>query len=81
MARSTATAGVRRQTNLSLDENLTRRAREYGLNVSRIAEAALVEAIRKHEGDLWQIENAEAIRLHNERVDREGVLLARLRRF
>lgn len=80
MTRSMLTS-TRRQTNLRLDEDLTRRAREYGLNVSRIAEAALREAVRKHEGELWKIENAEAIRLHNERIEREGLAFAEYRKL
>jgi antitoxin CcdA len=29
----------------------------------------------------WKEENAEAIRLYNERIEREGLALARYRRF
>jgi antitoxin CcdA len=71
----------RRATNLTLSAEATRRAKEYGLNISRIAEDAIIEAVRRHEGELWKQRNAEAIQSHNERIEREGPLLARYRRF
>ena len=72
---------LRRPTNLNLSVEATRRAKEYGLNVSRIAEDAIVEAVRRHEGELWKEQNAEAIDSHNERIKREGTILAKYRRF
>ena len=71
----------RRATNLSLSAEATRRAREYGLNISRIAEDAIVEAVRRHEGELWKQQNAEAIRSYNEWVAEEGLPFARFRQF
>lgn len=71
----------RRATNLSLSAEATRRAREYGLNISRIAEDAIVEAVRRHEGELWKQENAEAIRSYNEWVAEEGLPFAKFRQF
>jgi len=71
----------RRATNLSLSAEATRRAREYGLNISRIAEDAIVEAVRRHEGELWKQRNAEAIRSYNEWVAEEGLPFARFRQF
>jgi antitoxin CcdA len=72
---------LRRPTNLNLSVEATRRAKEHGLNVSRIAEDAIVEAVRRREGELWKEQNAEAIKSYNERVAREGLLLAKYRRF
>lgn len=71
----------RRATNLSLSAEATRRARDYGLNISRIAEDAIVEAVRRHEGELWKRENAEAIRSYNEWVAEEGLPFAKFRQF
>jgi len=72
---------LRRPTNLNLSVEATRRAKEYGLNVSRIAEDAIVEAVRRREGELWKEQNAEAIKSHVERIKREGTILAKYRRF
>ncbi|MGK9166435.1 type II toxin-antitoxin system CcdA family antitoxin [Inquilinus limosus] len=71
----------RRATNLSLSAEATRRAREYGLNISRIAEDAIVEAVRRYEGELWKQQNAEAIRSYNEWVAEEGLPFAKFRQF
>lgn len=71
----------RRATNLTLSAEATRRAKEYGLNISRIAEDAIVEAVRRHEGELWKQRNAEAIKSHNEWVEQHGLTLESLRLF
>jgi len=39
------------------------------------------EADRRREAELWKEQNAEAIRSYNERVQREGLVLAKYRRF
>jgi antitoxin CcdA len=71
----------RHATNLTLSAEATRRAKEYGLNISRIAEDAIVEAVRRHEGELWKQRNAEAIRSYNEWVAEEGLPFAKFRQF
>jgi antitoxin CcdA len=71
----------RRATNLTLSADATRRAKEYGLNISRIAEDAIVEAVRRHEGELWKQRNAEAIRSYNEWVAEQGLPFAKFRQF
>ncbi|OWJ68006.1 type II toxin-antitoxin system CcdA family antitoxin [Inquilinus limosus] len=47
----------------------------------RDPKGAADEAGRRGEAERWKEENAEAIRSHNERVKREGLILARYRRF
>ena len=71
----------RRPTNLNLSADATRPAKEYGLNISRIAEDAIVEAVRRHEGELWKEANAEAIRSYNEWVAEDGLPFAKFRQF
>jgi antitoxin CcdA len=39
------------------------------------------EARRRDEAARWKEQNAEAIKAYNERVEREGLLLAKYRRF
>ncbi len=39
------------------------------------------DADRRREAELWKERNAEAIASYNERVAREGLLLAKYRRF
>ncbi|WP_114965600.1 type II toxin-antitoxin system CcdA family antitoxin [Alkalilacustris brevis] len=51
----------KQRTNVSLTAiNLTA-ARELGLNVSAISDAALAEAVRTAKAEAWARENAEAI--------------------
>ncbi len=71
----------KRRTNLTLNEDLVRAAREMGMNISGIAENALAVAVRERAKIQWETENAEAIRAHNERVARHGVFSDGIRRF
>lgn len=65
----------RKRVNLTVREDIMKEAKELGLNTSRAAEAGIEEAVRKEKGRRWLEENREAIKAHNERVDREGPLL------
>lgn len=79
--RSNAATSRRKPTNVSLDADLVRTAKALGLNVSRVAEAALEEAVRRHRREAWQRDNATAIDRYNKRVENDGVFSDRLRRF
>ena len=71
------TATVRKvRTNVSLDAGVAERARALGLNVSAVTEAALREAVREAEARAWAEENAEALRLREAWLDRNGHPLA-----
>ena len=65
----------RKRVNLTVREDVMKEARELGLNTSRAAEAGIEAAIREEKGRRWKEENRDAIRAHNERVEREGVYL------
>jgi len=49
------------RTNVTLNATNLAAARELGLNVSAISDAALAEAVRAARIELWQKENAAAI--------------------
>lgn len=53
-------AAPKRKTSLALDAAALDAARELGLNVSAVAEAALREAVREARRRRWLEENAEA---------------------
>ncbi len=74
-------AAPKRPTNVSLNQDLVRAAKAYGLNVSRIAEAALAEAVRARAQQDWLANNAEALDAYNEGVGKRGVFSDRHRRF
>ena len=53
-------ANLKSKTSLTLDAATLEGARELGLNVSAVAEAALREAVREARRRKWLEENAEA---------------------
>jgi len=50
-------------------------ARALRLNTSRAAEAGIEAAVRKAKEKAWLLENADAIKAHNERIERSGVMI------
>ncbi len=71
----------RKPTNVSLDSELLKNAKELGVNISRAAEEGLSEAVRKAKGEAWQRENADAIKAWNEWVEKNGLPLEKYRMF
>ncbi|WP_454853386.1 type II toxin-antitoxin system CcdA family antitoxin [Rhizobium binxianense] len=72
---------TRKAANLSLDAELVSSARELNINISRAAEEGIANAIKAERERLWLIENAEAIRLENEYVEKHGLPFAKYRQF
>ena len=62
---------MRVKVNLSIDEGVTREARALGLNMSRVAEAAIAEAARLERNRRWR---EGALRLEQDRGSRAGGL-------
>ncbi len=71
----------RKSANLSLDSGLLSQARDLKINVSRAAEDGIGRAVKAEQERLWRLENAEAIRLENEYVEKHGLPLAKYRQF
>lgn len=74
---SQATAEKQR-TNITLNATNLAAARELGLNVSAISDAALAEAVRAARVALWQKENATAIAERRSWIESHGAPLADL---
>lgn len=72
---------ARIKVNLTLDAEVAKTARALGLNMSRLAEAAIAEAARTERNRLWRIENQAAIDAYAEEVARDGLPLAPFRSF
>jgi antitoxin CcdA len=72
---------AKKPTNVSLNQDLVRAAKAYGLNVSRIAEAALAEAVRARAEQAWLEQNAGALDAYNEKLSLRGPFSDRHRRF
>lgn len=69
------------KVNLTLDADVAETARTLGLNMSRLAEAAIVAAARVERNRLWRAENQAAIAAYADEVARDGMPLARFRSF
>ncbi len=72
---------AKQRINLTVDAGLIERARAAGLNVSQIAEAALVQRLREEDGRRWLEENREAIAVYNDFVRRNGMWSDGVRKF
>ena len=71
----------KRPTNLSLNAKVLDMARELGMNVSQTVDALLAEEVRRRYWERWNEENKDAVAAYNERVEREGLPLAKYRTF
>lgn len=67
--------------NLTLDAEVAEAARALGLNMSRLAEAAIAEAAKAERNRLWRVENSAAIDAYAEEVAGDGLPLAPYRSF
>lgn len=68
-------------TNLSARADIVREAKELGLNLSEVFEAAVAEAVRRRRQERWLEENKGAIASYNARVERDGVFSDDWRKF
>jgi len=68
----------KQRTNVSLTASNLAAARELGLNVSAISDAALAEAVRAAKAEAWARENAEAIAERRAWIEANGTPLADL---
>ena len=72
---------ARVKVNLTLDADVAETARSLGLNMSRLAEAAIMEAAKVERNRLWRQENQSAIDAYAEEIATEGLPLAGFRSF
>lgn len=71
----------KKPTNLSLNSDLLRKAREHGINLSATLESALEEIFRQRLAEQWLAENQDAIADYNTHVDSHGVFSDGIRSF
>jgi antitoxin CcdA len=72
---------MKRAANLSIDAALLEQARALDINLSATFEASLREAVRERQAAEWLEENRAALQSSNEWVEKNGLPLARYRRF
>ena len=71
----------KRPTNLSLSGKVLDMARELGMNISQTVDALLAEEVQRRYWARWNEQNKDAIDTYNERIEREGLPLAKYRTF
>ena len=69
------------KVNLTLDAGIAETARSLGLNMSRLAEAAIVEAAKVERNRRWREENSASITAYAAEIEKEGLALSRFRTF
>ena len=69
------------KVNLTLDAEVAETARAFGLNMSRLAEAAIAEATKTERNLRWRAENQASLAAYADEVARDGMPLAAFRSF
>lgn len=72
---------ARVKVNLTLDANVAETARALGLNMSRLAEAAIIDASKTERNCRWREENSKAITAYEEEIAQDGLALSQFRSF
>ena len=72
---------MRSKLNLTIDPEVARVARDLGLNMSKIAEAAIARASKVERNRRWMEANKAALDAYAEEVARHGLPLERHRTF
>jgi len=65
----------KKNINLTISQDVIQQAKEIKLNLSQAAEKGIVIEIKKTLEAQWLEEHQDAIKAHNQRVAKEGVLL------
>jgi len=71
----------KKATNLSLNSDLLKQARELDVNLSAVLEEALADVVKERLGQRWLEQNREAIETYNQHVEENGVFSDGLRSF
>ena len=75
------TNAPKKPTNLSINSDLLRQAKDYHINLSNALEQRLVEMLIEEKRREWKEENHDAIEAYNRRMEAGGVFSDGLRRF
>lgn len=73
MKHDSMSSGKRKAVNVSLDTGVVTAAREAGLNLSQVCEAALRQAARAERDRQWREENREAMEGWNRWLGENGL--------
>lgn len=71
----------KKPTNLSINSDLLKKAKELDINLSATLEQALTAQLKTKQAQLWLEQNKDAIAAYNQSVDAQGVFSDGLRSF
>lgn len=71
----------KKPTNLSINSDLLKKAKELDINLSATLEQALTAQLKAKKAQLWLEQNKDAIAAYNQSVDAQGVFSDGLRSF
>ena len=71
----------KKATNLSINSDLLKKAKELQINISNSLEKTLIELIKEQEAKNWAKENNSSINSYNERVSKQGIFSDEIRSF
>lgn len=74
-------AAPKKPTNLSINSDLLKKARDMEINLSAALEQALTHQLKMKQAQQWLDENNSAIAAYNKSVDDSGVFSDGLRSF
>jgi len=75
------TAAPKKPTNLSINSDLLKKARELKINLSATFENALSHVVKEKQKEEWLSANKKAIQEYNTHVKKHGVFSKELRSF
>jgi antitoxin CcdA len=75
------TLAPKKATNLSINADLLRQAKELNINLSQTLEQHLADLVREARRRQWLVENKGAIESYNQRIESQGVFSDGLRQF
>ena len=71
----------KKATNLSINSDLLKKAKELHINISNSLEKTLIQLIKEQEIKNWETQNKNSINSYNERVSKHGTFSDELRSF
>ena len=75
------TQAPKKATNLSVNSDLLKKAKDLDINLSAALEQVLVELVKTKQQEAWLKENRKAIEKYNCHVEEQGVFSDGLRSF
>ncbi len=75
------TSAQKKPTNLTVNSDLLRIAKELNINISATLEQALADKVREQKRQIWLAENKQAIEDYNQFIENKGIFSDGLRKF